>query len=185
MCILETCNQGGVGVNFYDLVSQRESIRSYDPDRKIPEDVLGRILDAGRFAPSAKNGQPWQFLLVSSPGMLREVRSCYSAQWFQDAPYVLAVKGNRDKAWTRSSDGYNTLETDLAIAMDHIILAAEYEGLGTCWVAAFSPAVLEKVLGLTKNEKVFALTPLGYPPAGFIKKHRKTRKSFGEVVSFI
>lgn len=172
-------------MNFYELVSQRESIRSYDSDRKVPEEVLRRILDAGRFAPSAKNGQPWEFLLVSSPEMLKEIRSCYSAQWFQDAPYILVVKGYKDKAWTRSSDGYNTLETDLAIAMDHIILAAEYEGLGTCWVAAFSPAVLEKVLRLEENEKVFTLTPLGYPSPGFHKKNRKSRKPFENVVKFI
>ncbi len=172
-------------MNFYELVAQRESIRSYDPDRKIPEDILRRVLDAGRLAPSAKNGQPWQFILVSSPEMLKEIRSCYHARWFQDATYILIVKGDKNMAWERSSDGYNTLETDLAIAMDHIILAAEYEGLGTCWVAAFSPDLLKKVLRLQENEKVFALTPLGYPPAGFTKKCRKMRRPFEDVVSFL
>ncbi len=172
-------------MDFYELVSQRESVRSYDPDRKIPEDVLIRILGAGRAAPSAHNNQPWQFLLVSSPDMLKKVRSCYSAPWFQEAPYVLIVKGNREKAWTRPSDGYNSVETDLAIAMDHMVLAAEYEGIGTCWVAAFSPRVLAQVLGLTEDEKVFALTPLGYQPEGFTKKNRKSRKNLEDIVTFI
>ncbi len=175
----------GTIMNYYELISNRESIRSYDPDRKIPEDVLSRILDAGRLAPSAGNRQPWQFLLVSSPEMLEKVRSCYPAAWFQDAPHILVVKGYKEKAWNRSKDGYNALETDLSIAMDHMILAAEYEGIGTCWIAAFSPEILKTVLGLTDGERVFAITPLGYTPAGFSKKNQKNRKPFTEVVRFI
>lgn len=105
--------------------------------------------------------------------MLEKVRPCYEAAWFQDAPHILIVKGNRKEAWTRSSDGYNTLETDLTIALDHMILAAEYEGVGTCWIAAFSPAILRHALDLDESEEVFAITPLGYTPERFTKKVRR------------
>ncbi len=172
-------------MNFQDLVSGRESIRAYDPDRKIPMEVLMRILEAGRLAPSAANRQPWQFLLAASKEMLDRLRPCYSASWFQDAPYILVVKGFADKAWVRSSDGYNTIETDLTIAMDHMILAAEAEGVATCWIAAFSPDVLSGALELKENERVYAITPLGYPPEGFSKKGRKSRKPVEEVIRFI
>ena len=172
-------------MNFYELVAKRESIRAFDPHRKIPMDVLTRILEAGRFAPSAHNNQPWQFIVVSSDKMLSKVRSCYRAVWFQDAPHILVVKGLRDKAWVRSSDGYNSLETDLTIAMDHMILTAEYEGVGTCWIADFSPDLLATALGLEDDEVVFTITPLGYTPAGFHKKNRKSRKPFEDVVTFI
>ncbi len=172
-------------MNFYELISQRESIRSYDSSKRVPEEILNRILDAGRLAPSAGNRQPWQFLLVSSKEMLEKVRPCYEANWFQDAPHILIVKGNRKEAWTRSSDGYNTLETDLTIALDHMILAAEYEGVGTCWIAAFSPAILRHALDLDESEEVFAITPLGYTPERFTKKGQKRRKLFEEVVKFI
>lgn len=172
-------------MNFHDLISERESIRSYDSNRKIPEDILRRILDAGRLAPSAANRQPWQFLLVSSEEMLKKVRHCYQADWFLAAPHILVVKGYKEKAWTRSSDGYNSLETDLTIAMDHMILAAEYEGVGTCWIAAFSPDVLKEALNLKEGEVIFAITPLGYPVAGFSKKAQKKRKPFDEVIKFI
>ena len=172
-------------MNFHKLISERESIRSYDSDRKIPEDILKRILNAGRLAPSAANRQPWQFLLVSSKEMLGKIRPCYQTAWFQAAPHILIVKGNITKAWTRSTDGYNALETDLTIAMDHMILAAEYEGVATCWIAAFAPEVLRAALDLNDDEEIFAITPLGYPIAGFNKKSQKKRKVFGEVVKFI
>ena len=172
-------------MNFHKLISERESIRSYDPDRTISEDILRRILNAGRLAPSAANRQPWQFLLVSSGTMLEKIRPCYQSAWFQAAPHILIVKGNRSNAWTRSPDGYNALETDLTIAMDHMILAAEFEGIGTCWIAAFSTGVLRDALELNESEEVFAITPLGYPAAGFSKKGQKKRKPFEEVVKFI
>lgn len=172
-------------MNYHELISERESIRSYDPDKTIPEDILRRILNAGRLAPSAANRQPWQFLLVSANEMLKKVRPCYKADWFQAAPYILVVKGYKEIAWTRSSDGYNSLETDLTIAMDHMILAAEYEGIGTCWIAAFSPDVLRNALELKVDEEVFAITPLGYSMAEFNKKGQKNRKTFEEVVKFI
>ena len=172
-------------MNFHKLISERESIRSYDKNRKIPEDTLIRILDAGRLAPSAGNRQPWEFLLVSSKEMLQKIKPCYKAEWFQNAPHILIVKGYRNKAWTRGDDGYNALETDLTIAMDHMILAAEFAEIATCWIAAFNPDILRRALGLKNNEEVFAITPLGYPMEGFQKKANKKRKPFEEMVKFI
>lgn len=108
----------------------------------------------------------------------------YRSRWFQDAPHVLVVAGRRADAWTRA-DGYNSLETDLTIALDHLILAAEAEGVGTCWIAAFDPAALRRALPLAEDETVFALTPLGYPRADYVKKGTKDRKPLREVVEFL
>ena len=63
-----------------------------------------RILEAGRLAPSAANRQPWRFLVIESPAMLAKVRPCYTRPWFHDAPHILAVTGDRAKAWTRAAD---------------------------------------------------------------------------------
>jgi len=172
-------------MNFHELITGRESIRSYDPVKIVPEEILRRIMEAGRLAPSAGNRQPWEFLLVSSKEMLKKIRPCYTPAWFQNAPHILVVKGYKDMAWTRADDSYNALETDLTIAMDHMILAAEYENIGTCWIAAFTPDILRKALGLKDNEEVFAITPLGYQMAGFNKKANKKRKPFEDVVKFI
>lgn len=172
-------------MEYYDLISTRESIRNYDPNKPVPDEVLNRILEAGRLAPSAGNRQPWTFVLVSSPERLKEVRECYSKEWFKNAPHVLIIVGDKSKAWTRSYDDYNSVETDLTIAMDHMILAAENEGVGTCWIIAYEYDVLAKAIGLKPNEVIYSITPLGFPHDGFEKRRNKIRKPFEEVVKRI
>lgn len=172
-------------MEFYNVINGRESIRNYDPSRKVEPNVLNRILEAGRIAPSAVNLQPWQFWVVESQEMLEKVRPCYNRPWFQDAPQVLVVVGNFNEAWVRKYDGYNSLETDLAIAMCHLILAATNEGVATCWIEAFEPNQLKDALGLKENERVFAITPLGYPKEGFTKKNDKQRKTLDEIARII
>lgn len=172
-------------MDFYDLIRNRESIRDYDPDRPLSGETLDRILEAGRLAPSAANRQPWRFLVVSSAEMLRRVRPCYTRSWFQDAPHILVVVGDVNESWVRQADGYNSLETDLTIAMDHMILAAESEGVATCWIAAFDPAILREALSLKESERVYSITPLGYPRKGFEKKGDKKRKDLDEIVQVL
>ncbi|HWR00418.1 MAG TPA: nitroreductase family protein [Chlorobaculum sp.] len=171
-------------MNMHELVESRYSVRGYVTDRPVPQDILERILDAGRLAPSAKNLQPWKFLLVSSPEMRDRVCACYRGAWLRQAPHVLIVTGDRDAAWVRSFDGWNSLETDLAIAMDHLILAAHAEGLGTCWISAYDPAMLRDVLGLKPTEELFAITPLGYPTRP-LEVRPKTRKTLDQVAVFL
>jgi len=172
-------------MDFYQLIGERESIRSYDPERPLDSVTLDRILEAGRLAPSAANLQPWRFLLISSKKMLEEVRQCYSRPWFHDAPHILVVVGDIDESWVRKSDDYNSLETDLTIAMDHMILAAEFEGVATCWIGAFDPKILGEALSLKENERVYSITPLGYPGKGFTKKGDKKRKAPDEIVQVL
>lgn len=172
-------------MDFTDLIRNRESIRNYDPSRPIPMDVLKRILEAGRLAPTACNIQPFRFLVISSPEMLEIVRACYPRDWFKDAPHILIVVGYKDQSWKRGHDGYNSIETDMTIAMDHLILAAENEGVGTCWIENYDPAKLRNALGLADNEVVFSITPLGYQKPGFSKAGNKKRKPLDEIVKFL
>ena len=171
-------------MDFTKVITGRESIRSYDPTKPVDRAVLERILDAGRIAPSAANRQPWRFVVVSSRDALMQVRRSYQKPWFQDAPHVLIVVGRTGEAWSRQ-DGWNSIETDLAITMDHMILAAENEGVGSCWVASFDPTALRTALTLTSDERVYAVTPLGYPRSGFAKKGQKQRKTLQEVVKYL
>lgn len=172
-------------MEFNDLIRSRESIRNYDTARPLSREILEKILDAGRLAPSACNFQPWKFLVISSSEMLEKVRACYERDWFKEAPHILVIVGQKNKAWNRSYDGYNSIETDLAIALTHIILAAENEGVGTCWIEAYNPAVLREVLNLKDTEVVFGIIPLGYQKAGFKKSLSKKRKSLGEIAEFM
>ncbi|MGA2378203.1 MAG: nitroreductase family protein [Spirochaetia bacterium] len=171
-------------MEFAKVINGRESIRSYDPTKPVDKAILEKILDAGRIAPSAANRQPWRFLLISSREMLTQVRRCYQKPWFQDAPHVLVVAGRTGEAWARQ-DGWNSIETDLTIAMDHMVLAAENEGVATCWISNFEMAVLRSALGLSSEDRVYAITPLGYPRPGFSKKGQRHRKSLADVVKYL
>jgi len=172
-------------MEYNDLIRTRESIRDYDPQRPVSKEVLEKILNAGRMAPSACNNQPWEFLLIQSPEMLDKVRVCYHRSWFKDAPHILVVLGLKDKAWVRGFDGYNSVETDMAIVMTHLLLAAENEGVGACYIEAYDPAILRKALELDDNQVVYGITPLGYQRQGFTKKGNKSRKLLKEIVKYL
>jgi|AntAceMinimDraft_2_1070361.scaffolds.fasta_scaffold00499_4 nitroreductase len=172
-------------MEYFDLISKRESVRNYNINKKVEKSTLTKIANAGRLAPSAANKQPWKFLIISSEKILQKVRLCYYREWFKQAPHILVVIGDSTKSWVRKTDNCNYLETDLAIAMDHMILAAEAEGVGTCWIAAFDNIVLREALQLGDNKVVYSISPLGYPKDGYQKKGEKIRKAIDEVVEFI
>jgi len=171
-------------MEYSELIHRRESVRDYDAGRPVARPVLQRILEAGRAAPSACNLQPWRLIVVESEPHLSAVKAAYPRDWIQGARHILAVAGSLESCWKRSFDGYLSLETDLAIVMDHIILAAANEGVGSCWIAAFDPALLRKALDLNEDERVYAITPLGYPRPGWINPRAKTRKALDEIVEF-
>jgi nitroreductase len=172
-------------MEYTNLIKVRESVRNYDPGRPVDKEILEKILDAGRMAPSACNYQPFKYLVVSSPDMLLKVRACYGREWFKEAPHILVIVGLKDQAWKRSYDGYSSIETDAAITMTHIILAAENEGVGTCWIAAYNPAILKEALNIEDNQLIFGITPLGYPKPGYLKAGVKRRKNLGEMVEYL
>jgi len=115
--------------------------------------------------------------------MLEKVKPCYSRSWIADAPHILVVTGDEDQAWERS-DGFNSLQTDLAIAMHQMVLAATNEGVGSCWVTNFNPAILRGALGLKESVKVFGITPLGYPRETYTKRTVIMRKPLEDVVIY-
>ena len=170
-------------MDFNEVLLKRESIRNYDPTKPVDIDTLKRILEAGRIAPSASNYQPWEFWLVSTPEMLEKVKPCYARSWITDAPHILVVTGDLDHAWERA-DGYNSLQSDLAIAMHQMILAATNEGVGSCWVTNFKPDILREALGIKESVKVYGITPLGYPRETYTKRTVTMRKPLEDVVIY-
>ncbi|MBM3293535.1 MAG: nitroreductase [Candidatus Aminicenantes bacterium] len=149
-------------MEFQKLVGKRYSVRAYDP-RPVEEERLARVLEAARLAPTACNLQPFRIIVLPTKGREKELLRIYGRPWFVQAPLVLAVCALPDESWKRKSDGWNAAEVDATIAMDHIILAATEEGLGTCWIAAFDPDAARDVLGLPRAVVPVAFTPLGYP----------------------
>jgi nitroreductase len=129
-----------------------------------------------RLAPTAANRQPIQFIVIRTEGREEELRRIYNTQWFAQAPLVIAACSIKDQGWVRKSDGKSYNDVDVAIAMDHLVLAATEQGLGSCWIAAFDPQAAKEVLGLPDNVEVIAFTPLGYPADGAPTKKRKPLK---------
>ncbi len=149
-------------MQFSDLTKERHSSRSFDPERAVDQGLLEHLLESASHAPSAVNLQPWKILVIKNQPGLDRIHAAYPRDWFMNAPIVVAVSGFRRDAWTRPSDGYNSLETDLAIYLYHFVLAAADVGLATCWISNFEPDVLAQALELAQDQEVFGLTPLGY-----------------------
>ena len=150
-------------MDFYDVIRRRRSIRGYQ-SKPLPTDVLDRLFEAIRLAPSACNLQPFRFLFLSAPEPRQAVCECYTQPWLAQAPVIVVALGNVNQAWKRLN-GTSAHTLDVAIAMEHLVLAAAAEGLGTCWVCAFDQEKLQRKLGLGPEWEAVALTPLGYPAA--------------------
>jgi nitroreductase len=166
-------------MDFTTLVESRYSVRSYKRN-PIGKKKLEKVLQAMRLAPTATNNQAFQFIVIHTEGRDEELRRIYDKNWFVQAPVVVCACGIPSENWVRM-DGKNYNDVDVAIAMDHLILAATNEGLGTCWIGAFDAQAAKEVLGLPEGVEPIALTPLGYA-AGEPKP--KKRKKLSELVRY-
>jgi nitroreductase len=167
-------------MDFFELIQKRYSVRAYKPD-PIEDEKLHQILGAARLAPTAANRQPFQIIVLKTAGREAELRRIYPRDWFVQAPFVLCACGIPAKNWVRR-DGKNYNDVDVAIVMDHLILAAANAGLGTCWIGAFDPAAARQVLALPDGVEPIAFTPLGYPADS---PRPKQRKPLTELVRYV
>ncbi len=168
-------------MKFNELARQRVSIRSYS-DRPVSKKMLHEVLEAGQLAPTACNYQPFQFVVVQDRENLSALAEAYPADWFKEAPVVIAVCTQPKKAWHRNKhDDRCYADLDAAIAADHMTLAAAELGLGTCWVGAFDPKIVRAVLKTPRSAEPLILLTLGHPNE---KGRPKVRKSIDELVSY-
>lgn len=167
-------------MSFLELAKKRYSVRSY-LDRPVEKEKLLQVLEAARIAPSAVNKQPWNFIVVTNENTKNKIAETYPREWFKTAPAVIVVCGNHSKSWKRK-DGKDHCNIDVAIAIDHMTLAATDLGLGTCWVCAFDAKQCHKILGLPENLEVIALIPIGYPAD--TAPENKNRMDISEIVSW-
>jgi len=166
-------------MEFSELVRERYSVRAYKPD-PVEDEKLKMVLEAARLAPTAANRQPFQLIVVHTQGREEELLDIYSKGWFVEPPLLICACGLPEQGWTRR-DGKSYVDVDVAIVMDHLILAAANEGLGTCWVGAFDPVAAREALGLPDDVEPIAFTPLGYPAD---EAGTKRRKSLDELVRY-
>ena len=159
-------------MDFAEVIRRRYSVRAYQR-RAIEEDVLQRVLEAFVLAPTAANRQALGLVVIPTAGRERELARIYTRDWFAaQAPIVVCACAILDQGWVRR-DGKSYADVDVAIAMDHLVLAATNEGLGTCWIGAFDPVAAREALDLPQEVEPIAFSPLGYPADTPRAKHRK------------
>ena len=147
-------------MEYEKLISARYSVRSYK-SQAIPDPVLEKVLEAGRLAPTAANRQAFRILVIHTAGREKELKRIYGRDWFVQAPVVIAVCTLTDRCWVRA-DGKSYCDVDAAIVMDHLILAAADQGLGSCWIGAFDARAAREVLGLPDSVEPVVFMPVGY-----------------------
>ncbi len=137
-----------------EAIKSRKVQRSF-ADRPVEPDKLRAIVDAGRHAMSARNQQPWQFIVITKRDALTAIGAlCATGKFIADAPAAIAVL--KDLGNTRWAD------VDCAQAVQNMANAAWALGLGTCWVGNFDAAKLAEVLGVPQGWAIFTILPFGY-----------------------
>ena len=167
-------------MEFRELIEKRYSVRAYKPD-PVEDDKLKQVLEAARMAPTACNIQPFRLIVIETAKIKDQLSRVYSGDWLSKAPIVICGCTVPSEAWVRQYDAKNHADIDLAIAMDHLILAAADLGLGTCWIAAFDPEAAREVFQIPDGLVPTILTPLGYPADA---PRPKSRKSIEELVTY-
>ena len=148
-------------MDVYEAITTRKSVRAFK-ERDVPEEVMTRLLDAARKAPSANNSQEWRFVVIRDPETREKISEAACGQRFiATAPVVLACCADTDEHVMTCNQRAYTI--DVAIAIDHITLCASAEGLGTCWVGAFYEDQVKEILGIPPHIRVVMLLPVGYP----------------------
>jgi nitroreductase len=168
-------------MDFYEVIKKRHSIRKYKPGA-ISDEVLTRVLDAAHLAPSGKNGQPWRFIVVRDENLKKQlVKPCRDQIFIAEAPVVIIGCANEDESYQKQGNYMKSWAIDLAIAFDHLMLAATVEGLGTCWIGAFDEKEVKKVMKIPEHLRVVGLTPVGYADG---EPKPKPRKALEEIVFY-
>ena len=168
-------------MTFLELVKRRCAIRHYAP-RPVEAEKLDYILEAARLAPSAVNYQPWLFWVIQDPAEQEKLQACYSRAWFKEAPCYIVACGDHTCSWKRG-DGKDHMDIDVAIAVEHLCLAAAEQGLGSCWVCNFDTDLCRQVLRLGPAFEPVALIPIGYPAdESLFETTRKLRKDRADIV---
>ncbi len=166
----------------FEAIQKRYSCRKY-LEKDIPKDLILKILEAARLAPSAGNIQPWFFIIVNDKEKKEIIaKSGRWASFIEKAPIVIVGCGNKEASpkWYK---------VDVSIAMEHMVLEATELGLGTCWVGSFDEKKVKEILKIPEKYEVIALLAIGYPAEkidimGKMLHLIKPRKKIEEIFSF-
>jgi nitroreductase len=160
-----------------DAVHTRLTVRTFKPD-PVPDDVVTKLLEAGRLAPSSRNLQPWHFIVIKNRATLTEIgRIAGSGRFVADAPMAIAI----------AMDNADRPDLDAGRALQQMELVAWEEGLGTCFVGLRVEEQnrrVKELLGIPQGMTLVTVLPFGYRPASVRGTGRKQRKPLSEVAHY-
>ncbi len=153
-------------MDFWQVLEERHSVRSFDPAVDVPPEVVERLLAAAIRAPSAGNRQPWHFYVVRHRSTRQALAAAaYGQSFVAQAPVVIVVCADAGQSAGRYGQRGRELYClqDTAAATEHILLAAVALGLGSCWVGAFDEYQVAQALHLPPQHRPVAILPIGKP----------------------
>jgi nitroreductase len=160
-------------MHVFDAVRTILAVRRYQ-DRPVSDEVVRRILEAGRLTASANNRQPWHFVVVRDRGRLRQLGTLVkTGPYIADAQFAIAV--GYEKAWAPGV-------SDASRAIQSMMLTASDDGVGSNWTGFRGLDDVASFLGMPPEYDVLAVLPFGYP-AQAVGRGKKQRKPLGEVAS--
>jgi nitroreductase len=169
-------------MSFLELAKRRFSVRKFET-KKVEEEKLLQILEAGRVAPTAANYQPQRILVVRENAGLAKLKKAAN---IYEAPLAVIVCADRQSAWKRPIDGKGMVDIDASIVTDHMMMEATDLGLGTVWICYFKPDVLRKEFNIPDPVEPVNILAIGYA-AGQIAspdRHDQARKPMQETVFY-
>jgi nitroreductase len=163
-----------------EAIKMRKSVRSY-LDKPVENEKLLHILEAARLAPSAFNRQRWRFVIIQDRQTREKLAEGAKIPPFVGkAPVIIVACAKTDSCMMRY--GQPCYPIDVAIALDHITLAAVEYGLGTCWISAFDEKKVQEILDIPEEIRVISLMSLGYPSDSSIAE--KNRLPLDEILKY-
>jgi len=166
-------------MNLFEAIAKRRSVRSY-LDKPVERAKLESIFNAVRIAPSACNAQEWRFILVDDPDLRAKVAAAGGQPFLKECPLIIVACALTNRRIMRC--GEPAYLVDVAIAVDHLMLAAEAMGLGTCWVGNFDADAAREALGIPEDVPIPALVAIGYAADSDKPAHDKHRLSIDEIL---
>ena len=176
-------------MNILQFIKSRRSIRKFF-DKSIEPEKIAIILEAGRWAPSAGNCQPWRFLVITDEKKIKNLDPLFHQPWVEKAPLVIVVLAVPADSKKRYGKGSNYYIMDCSAAIQNMLLMAHGLGLGAVWVGAFSKKAVREQLDIPDIYEVFALIPMGYysnedsvkfDGGIFSNRERSRRKNLNEI----
>lgn len=150
----------------FEAIKKRRSIRRFDPNKKVTEEQVEKLLEAARWAPSAGNLQSWFFVVVRDQKVKEQlVEAALGQDFIAEAPIVIVSCADLEKSSSRYGNRGTALYAiqDVTIATQNLWLVATEMELGGVWVGAFDEDKVSRILDLPSHLRPIAILPIGYP----------------------